>query len=139
MWKFEKLKQKDTIKYIQVYKQLSIIIPTIIDVTMPMTRATMTEHDHSRLRHYHRRNVISFERLKIVVCNIFVCIFCRLLLFIYINLTFFGIFSSISMSKSLELDQTPSYSASDQATRCLQRSLQLRIFTLQRKWTRLIT
>jgi len=75
---------------------------------------------------------ISFERLKIVVCNI--CssaFFCRLLISIYINLTFFGIISSILMSKSLELDQTPSYSASDQDLSCLQRLLQLRFFTLQ--------
>ena len=38
-----------------------------------------------------------------------------------VNLTLFGIISSILMSKSLELDQTPSDSASDQAISCLQR------------------
>ena len=35
------------------------------------------------------------------------------------------------MSKRLELDQTPSYSASDQDLSCLQRLLQLRFFTVQ--------
>ena len=44
-----------------------------------------------------------------------------------VNLTLFGIISSILMSKSLELDQTPSYSASDQDLSCLQRLLHLRV------------
>jgi len=74
------------------------------------------------------KSYISLERLKIFVCK-----FCRLLIFlnIYISLTLFGRISTIWVSNCLELDQTPSYSASDLAPSCLQRLLQLRFFTLQ--------
>jgi len=75
--------------------------------------------------------LISFERPTIVVCYIFVCIFCRLLTFIYSFLPLFGRISTIWVSNSLELDQTPSYSVSDQDLSCLQRLLQLHFFTLQ--------
>jgi len=74
---------------------------------------------------------ISFKILTIVVCYIFVCIFCRLLTFIYSFLPLFGRISNIWVSNSLELDQTPNNSASDQAPRCLQMLLHLRFFTLQ--------